>query len=219
MRRESAGIGMTSQRTRERMVTRLLEQGVRDLRVLEVMRSVPRHLFVDEALATRAYEDTALPIGSGQTISQPYAVARMTEALLNGGRPRKVLEVGTGCGYQSAVLAALADEVFSVERIGDLVRRTRQRLQALQVRNVRIRHGDGYAGWAEHAPYDAILVAAAPTQLPAALTEQLAEGGRLIVPVGGRGQQQLLLITRDGGELTQEVLEMVSFVPMVHGAL
>lgn len=219
MRRESAGIGMTSQRTRERMVTRLMEQGIRDLRVLEVMRSIPRHLFVDEALATRAYEDTALPIGSGQTISQPYAVARMTEALLGGGRPRKVLEVGTGCGYQSAVLAALADEVFSVERIGDLVRRTRQRLQTLQVRNVRIRHGDGYAGWAEHAPYDAILVAAAPTQLPAALTEQLAEGGRLIVPVGGRGQQQLLLISRDSGELAQEVLEMVSFVPMVHGAL
>lgn len=216
--RESAGIGMTSQRTRERMVTRLMEQGIRDLRVLEVMRTLPRHLFVDEALATRAYEDTALPIGSGQTISQPYAVARMTEALLNGGRPRKVLEVGTGCGYQSAVLAALADEIFSVERIGDLVRRTRERLQRLQLRNVRIRHGDGYAGWAEHGPYDGILVAAAPTQVPAALPEQLAEGGRLIVPVGNRGSQQLLCISRVGGELKQDVLEMVSFVPMVPGA-
>jgi len=216
--RGSAGIGMTSQRTRERMVTRLMEQGIRDLRVLEVMRSLPRHLFVDEALATRAYEDTALPIGNGQTISQPYAVARMTEALLDGGRPGKVLEVGTGCGYQSAVLAALAGEVFSVERIGDLVRRTRERLQGLQVRNVRIRQGDGYAGWAEHGPYDGILAAAAPTQVPAALLEQLAEGGRLIVPVGERGGQQLLRISRVDGEIKQEVLETVSFVPMVHGA-
>lgn len=216
--RETTGIGMTSQRTRERMVTRLMEQGIRDLRVLEVMRALPRHLFVDEALATRAYEDTALPIGSGQTISQPYAVARMTEALLNGGRPGKVLEIGTGCGYQSAVLAALAGEVFSVERIGDLVRRTRERLQRLQIRNIRIRHGDGYAGWAEHGPYDGILVAAAPTQVPAALLEQLAEGGRLIVPVGNRGSQQLLLVSRNNGELKQEVLEMVSFVPMVPGA-
>ena len=218
MRREASGIGMTSQRTRERMVTRLMEQGVRDMRVLEVLRSLPRHLFVDEALATRAYEDTALPIGSGQTISQPYAVARMSEALLAGGRLHKVLEVGTGCGYQSAVLAALADEVYSVERIGDLVRRTRERLQRLQIRNVRIRHGDGYAGWAEHGPYDGILVAAAPTQVPAALLEQLAEGGRLIVPVGERGSQQLLQISRIDGELKQEVLEMVSFVPMLHGA-
>lgn len=218
MMRESAGIGMTSQRTRERMVTRLMEQGIRDLRVLEVMRSLPRHLFVDEALATRAYEDTALPIGSGQTISQPYAVARMTEALLGGGRPHKVLEVGSGCGYQSAVLAALADEIFSVERIGELVRRARERLQRLHIRNVRMRHGDGYAGWAEHGPYDGILVAAAPTQVPAALLEQLAEGGRLIVPVGKRGSQQLLLVSRHNGELKQDVLEMVSFVPMVPGA-
>jgi protein-L-isoaspartate(D-aspartate) O-methyltransferase len=141
----------------------------------------------------------------------------MTEALLNGGRPRKVLQVGTGCGYQSAVLAALAEEVFSVERIGDLVRRTRERLQRLQVRNVRIRHGDGYAGWAEYGPFDGILVAAAPTQVPAALLEQLAEGGRLVVPVGTRGSQQLLLVTRSGGELKQDFLEMVSFVPMLHG--
>lgn len=215
--REAIGIGMTSARTRERMVTRLMEQGIRDLRVLEVMRSLPRHLFVDEALATRAYEDTALPIGSGQTISQPYVVARMTEALLGGGRPHKVLEVGSGCGYQSAVLAALADEIFSVERIGELVRRARERLQRLQIRNVRMRHGDGYAGWAEHGPYDGILVAAAPTQIPAALLEQLAEGGRLIVPVGKRGSQQLLLVSRHNGELKQDVLEMVSFVPMVPG--
>jgi len=218
MKRELSGIGMTSQRTRERMVTRLMEQGIRDLRVLEVMRSVPRHLFVDEALATRAYEDTALPIGSGQTISQPYVVARMTEALLAGTTANKVLEIGTGCGYQSAVLAALVGEVFSVERIGDLARRTRERLRQLQVRNVRIRHGDGFAGWAEHAPYDAILVAAAPSQVPQQLIEQLAEGGRLILPVGDRSTQQLLEIRRIGSEIEQHTLQAVSFVPMLPGA-
>ncbi len=219
MMREVHGIGMTSQRTRQRMVTRLVEQGIADLRVLEVMRTVPRHLFVDEALATRAYEDTALPIGSGQTISQPYAVARMTEALMGGKAPGKVLEVGTGCGYQSAVLASLAAEVFSVERIGDLARRSRERLRQLQVRNVRIRHGDGYAGWAEHAPYDGILVAAAPTLVPQALLDQLAEGGRLVLPVGERGgQQQLRLIERRGGEFHDEVLGTASFVPMLQGA-
>ena len=218
MKREMSGIGMTSQRTRERMITRLAEQGIRDPRVLEVMRSVPRHLFVDEALATRAYEDTALPIGNGQTISQPYVVARMSEALCADGPLAKVLEVGTGCGYQSAVLARLADEVFSVERIGDLVRRTRERLRQLQIRNVRIRHGDGYQGWSEHAPYDAILVAAAPPEVPQALLTQLADGGRLIVPVGERGNQQLRLIRRLGDEFEQQVLEMVSFVPMLPGA-
>ncbi len=218
MKRELSGIGMTSLRTRERMVTRLAEQGIRNPRILEVMRGVPRHLFVDEALATRAYEDTALPIGNGQTISQPYVVARMSEALCAAGRLGKVLEVGTGCGYQSAVLAQLADEVLSVERIGDLARKTRERLRRLQVRNVRIRHGDGYQGWAEHAPYDAILVAAAPPEVPSALLQQLADGGRLIVPVGERGSQQLLLIRRNGDGFEQEVLEMVSFVPMLPGA-
>lgn len=218
MKRETSGIGMTSQRTRERMVTRLMEQGIRDMRVLEVMRSVPRHLFMDEALATRAYEDTALPIGNGQTISQPYVVARMTEALAAGGRLKKVLEIGTGCGYQTAVLAPFVDEVFSIERIGDLTRRTRERLRTLGVRNVRIKHGDGYQGWTEHAPYDAILVAAAPPEVPQALLEQLAEGGRLVVPVGERGEQQLLMITRQGNEYVNEVLDKVSFVPMLRGA-
>ncbi len=217
MKRETNGIGMTSQRTRERMMTRLMEQGIHDLQVLEVMRSVPRHLFVDEALATRAYEDTALPIGSGQTISQPYIVARMTEALLQGERLNKVLEVGTGCGYQSAVLAPLADKVFSVERIAELAQRARERLQQLDIRNVRIRHGDGYAGWPEQAPFDGILVAAAPTQIPQALLDQLAEGGRMVLPVGQRGAQKLLLVTRQEGELKQEVLDLVAFVPMLSG--
>lgn len=217
MKQVNSGIGMTSQRTRERMASRLQEQGIRDPRVLEVMRNVPRHLFVDEALATRAYEDTALPIGHGQTISQPYIVARMTEAMLQGGRPEKVLEVGTGCGYQTAVLAPLVGKVFSVERIGELVLRTRERLHQLQVRNVRIRHGDGFAGWPEFAPYDGILVAAAPTQVPASLLEQLADGGRLVLPVGQRGDQRLLCITRHGSELQQELLDMVAFVPMLSG--
>lgn len=218
MKGGNAGIGMTSQRTRERMIGRLMEQGIRDQRVLEVMRSVPRHLFVDEALATRAYEDTALPIGCSQTISQPYVVARMTEALLADGTPRKVLEVGAGCGYQTMVLAQLIGAVYSLERIGDLARRARERLRQLNVYNARIRHGDGYQGWKEHAPYDGILVAAAPPDIPAALLEQLAPGGRLVVPVGERGSQQLLAITRRDNEYQQEVLDMVSFVPMLRGA-
>lgn len=217
MMRELSGIGMTSLRTRERMVTRLAEQGIRDPRVLEAMRNVPRHLFVDEALGTRAYEDTALPIGNGQTISQPYVVARMSE-MLAAGPLSKVLEIGAGSGYQSAVLALLATEVFSVERIGDLVRKARERLRRLQLHNVRLRHGDGYQGWAEHAPYDAILVAAAPTAIPPELSAQLADGGRMVVPVGARGTQQLLLIRRNGNEFSQEVLETVSFVPMLSGA-
>lgn len=214
---ELRGIGMTSQRTRERMVTRLVEQGIRDPRVLEAMRSVPRHLFVDEALGTRAYEDTALPIGNGQTISQPYVVARMSE-IMAAGPLAKVLEIGAGSGYQSAILALLATEVFSIERIGDLVRKARERLRRLQLHNVRLRHGDGYLGWTEHGPYDAILVAAAPTEVPAELTAQLADGGRMVIPVGTRGTQQLLLIRRNGVELTQEMLETVSFVPMLGGA-
>ena len=217
MTRELSGIGMTSLRTRERMVTRLVEQGIRDPRVLEVMRSVPRHLFVDEALGTRAYEDTALPIGNGQTISQPYVVARMSEILATGPLS-KVLEIGAGSGYQSAILALLASEVFSVERVGDLVRKARERLRRLQIHNVRLRHGDGYQGWSEYGPYDAILVAAAPAEVPSELTAQLADGGRMVLPVGTRGTQQLLLIRRSGAEFTREVLETVSFVPMLSGA-
>jgi len=211
------GIGMTSQRTRERLVQRLMDKGIRDPRVLEAMRNLPRHLFVDEALSSRAYEDTALPIGFGQTISQPYVVARMTEAVLEV-KPRKVLEIGTGCGYQTAVLAALVDEVFTIERIGGLYDKARRNIQNLKFHNIRMRHGDGYQGWPAQSPFDAILVAAAPPQLPEALLNQLSDGGRLIIPVGGNGQQQLVSVIRQGNELKQEVLETVSFVPMLSGA-
>ena len=169
-----SGIGMTSARTRERLVARLREQGIGDSQVLDRIRSVPRHLFVDEALASRAYEDTALPIGHGQTISQPYIVARMTEALIEGGAPRKVLEIGTGCGYQTAVLAPLVVTLYSVERIAALQQRARKVLRDLRIRNVHMRHGDGFEGWAAYAPFDGIIVAAAAHSVPPALLEQLA---------------------------------------------
>lgn len=212
-----AGIGMTSARTRERLIQRLREQKITDPRVLEQIRNVPRHLFVDEALATRAYEDTALPIGQGQTISQPYVVARMTEALLEGTPPRKVLEIGTGCGYQTAVLAPLVTVVYSIERIGNLLERARARLKELGVRNVHLRHGDGFQGWAAHAPYDAILMAAAPLALPPVLFDQLAPGGRLIAPVGPEGRQELVRMTKRGEEIHTEKLGLVSFVPLLKG--
>lgn len=211
------GIGMTSQRTRERLVQRLMDKGIGNQRVLEVMRNLPRHLFVDEALSSRAYEETALPIGFGQTISQPYVVARMTEAILEV-EPHKVLEIGTGCGYQTAVLASLVDEVYSLERIGGLYDKARRNINNLKLHNIRMRHGDGFQGWPAQAPFDAILVAAAPSHLPEALLHQLADGGRLIIPVGRNGEQQLVSVTRQGNELKQEVLEMVSFVPMLSGA-
>lgn len=212
------GIGMTSARTRERLVTRLREQGIRDAAVLNLIRSTPRHLFVDEALASRAYEDTALPIGFGQTISQPYIVARMTAALLAEGVPEKVLEVGTGCGYQTLILAALVKQVFTVERLALLQQRARQTLSALKIRNVRFRHADGGWGWAQYAPYDGILVTAAPAEVPPALLEQLAVGGRMVIPVGGQSSQELLLITRrDAAHCAREVLDRVSFVPLVGG--
>jgi protein-L-isoaspartate(D-aspartate) O-methyltransferase len=212
-----AGIGMTSARTRERLIQRLREQKIQDPRVLEQIRNVPRHLFVDEALGTRAYEDTALPIGQGQTISQPYVVARMTEALLEGTPPRKVLEIGTGCGYQTAVLAPLVSYVYSVERIGALLERARPRLKELGIRNVHLRHGDGFQGWAAHAPYDAILMAAAPLALPSILFDQLAPGGRLIAPVGPEGRQELVRVTKRGDEMHTEKLGLVSFVPLLKG--
>jgi len=212
-----SGIGMTSARTRDRLVQRLREQGIHDLRVLERMRNLPRHIFVDEALASRAYEDTALPIGWGQTISQPYIVARMTQALLAAGLPGKVLEVGFGCGYQTAVLAPFAGRILAIERVEPLVVPTRQRLKELEVDNVRLKHGDGMKGWPTQAPFDGILVAAAPFAVPQALVEQLAVGGRLIVPVGPEGQQQLLRITRRENGLKQEVLEKVAFVPLLAG--
>jgi protein-L-isoaspartate(D-aspartate) O-methyltransferase len=212
-----SGIGMTSARTRDRLVQRLRDQGIHDLRVLERIRNVPRHIFVDEALASRAYEDTALPIGWGQTISQPYIVARMTQALISGGLPEKVLEVGFGCGYQTAVLAPFAQKIFSIERVEPLVARARQRLKELGIRNVKLKHGDGMKGWPTQAPFDGIMVAAAPLTLPETLVQQLAIGGRLIVPVGPDGQQQLLRITRREQGVQKEVLGAVSFVPLLAG--
>jgi protein-L-isoaspartate(D-aspartate) O-methyltransferase len=211
-----AGIGMTSQRTRERLVQRLADKGIHDPRVLEAMRTIPRHLFVDEALASRAYEDTALPIGFGQTISQPYIVALMSEEIMRVA-PRKVLEIGTGCGYQAAVLACLVEEVYSIERVAGLHERARQNLQPLKLHSLRLRHGDGYQGWPSQAPFDAILVAAAPAQIPQALLDQLADGGKLVIPVGRAGEQRLLAVQRQGETFSQQVLEMVSFVPMISG--
>ncbi len=212
-----SGIGMTSARTRERLVQRLKDQGIRNPAVLDQIRNVPRHMFVDEALATRAYEDTALPIGLGQTISQPYVVARMTEALLEGTAPRKILEVGTGCGYQTAVLSPLVSTIYSIERIGDLLTRTRVRLRDLNIRNVQFRHGDGFKGWVAHAPYDAIIVAAAPELIPDALLKQLSPGGRLIAPIGPEGRQELRRVVRRGDDYHQEMLGLVSFVPLLKG--
>lgn len=208
---------MTSQRARNRLVEQLRRMGIETEAVLEVMRTTPRHLFVDEALASRAYENTALPIGYGQTISQPYIVAAMTAALYTTGSLERVLEVGAGCGYQSAVLAQLAKRVFSVERIAALANKLRQRLLDLRINNVRVRHGDGYQGWPAHAPFDAILVAAAPVRVPAPLFEHLAIGGRLIIPVGRAGHQQMCLFTRTVEGIEETVLERVSFVPLLEG--
>jgi len=208
---------MTSRRTRERLVERLRSEGIRDPRILESIRSVPRHIFVDEALASRAYEDTALPIGAGQTISQPFVVARMTEALVAGGVLDRVLEIGAGCGYQTAILARFAAKVYSVERLETLLKQARERMHALAIHNVRMRHGDGNEGWPEYAPFDGILVAAAPPSIPQALIDQLAEGGRLVIPVGDTGAQDLKLVTKINGEVNEQVLEKVAFVPMVSG--
>jgi protein-L-isoaspartate(D-aspartate) O-methyltransferase len=218
-----SGIGMTSARTRERLVQRLMEQGIVDNRVLDRIRSVPRHLFVDEALASRAYEDTALPIGFGQTISQPYVVAKMTEALLVAGAPEKVLEIGTGCGYQSAVLAPFVKDIYSIERISSLLGKARRTLRELRLRNVHFRHDDGNNGWPARAPFDAILLAAAPRALPPLLLDQLAVGGRLIAPVGPDGKQELLCFTKKmdsaKGEVRIDVKSLgpVSFVPLLPG--
>jgi protein-L-isoaspartate(D-aspartate) O-methyltransferase len=212
-----SGIGMTSARTRDRLVQRLREQGIRSPAVLDRIRNVPRHIFVDEALASRAYEDTALPIGYGQTISQPYIVARMTEALLEGGPLFNVLEVGTGCGYQTAVLAPLVDKLYTIERIEPLLKRAKERVRELGIKNVRFRHGDGYRGWPAHAPYDGMLVAAAPLRVPDALLEQLKVGGRLIVPVGAEGAQELVRYTRRELKMERQSLGPVAFVPLLEG--
>lgn len=207
---------MTSQRTRDRLITRLREQGILDERVLEVMAAIPRHLFVDEALAHRVYEDTALPIGFNQTLSQPYTVARMTELALEHGSLGRVLEIGSGSAYQSVVLAQFASEVYAIERIKPLLEKARQRLRALKVRNVRCLHGDGFNGWAEFAPFDVILCAAAPEALPTGLLEQLSPDGFLLAPVGGN-KQHLVRARRTSEGLEQEIVEPANFVPMVPG--
>ncbi len=213
------GSGMTSQRTRDRMIMRLIEQGIRDERVLRVMQTTPRHIFVDEALASRAYEDTALPIGYNQTISQPYIVARMTELLLEN-RPSlaRVLEIGTGCGYQTAILAQLVENVYSVERILPLQKKAITHTELLQLKNIRYAYSDGSWGWAEYAPYDGILVAAAPNEVPEALLQQLAVGGVMLIPVGNQDDGQVLQrITRTENYFQVEELDPVIFVPFLAG--
>lgn len=212
------GIGMTSQRTRDRLIERLREQGIRNIEVLSVMRDLPRHVFVDEALASRAYEDTALPIGQGQTISQPFIVAKMTEILLEGKEKKKVLEVGTGSGYQTAVLSRLVDRVFSVERIAPLQNQARERFYQQKLNNIRLKHSDGSWGWPDNAPYDGIIVTCAPEQVPKELLNQLAPGGRLVIPVGGT-EQSLRVIDRNGNSFEQTELDAVSFVPLLSGQI
>ncbi len=211
------GIGMTSRRTRERMISRLREQGITNRKVLAVMTETPRHIFVDEALASRAYEDTALPIGHNQTISQPYIVAKMTELLLEKGPLRNVLEIGTGCGYQTAILAKLVDQLYSVERIAPLMKKARDTLWELDIKTVGFKHSDGGWGWPEHAPFDGILAAAAPSEIPEALLDQLALGGILIIPVGQEGVQYLHRVTRTENGFEDEVIERVTFVPFLTG--
>lgn len=211
------GIGMTSPRSRDRLIRSLREMGIQSAEVLGAIRDTPRHIFVDEALASRAYENNALPIGHGQTISQPYIVARMTEALLDGGAMEKVLEIGTGCGYQAVVLARLVGKVYSVERIEALARKAREKARMLKFRNIRIDHSDGNQGWPEYAPYDGIVVTAAPLGVPAVLLDQLGPSGRLVIPVGLPGEQELFLISRTEEGFHEERLDWVSFVPMLEG--
>ena len=226
---EARGLGMTSQRARDRLIERLQAEGIADKRVLDVMRRLPRHLFIEEALASRAYEDTALPIGQAQTISQPWVVARMTEALIAHALPKNVLEIGTGSGYQAAVLAALVENVYTVERIDELLRNARRRFRKLTIENVRSKHADGKLGWAEHAPYDAIMLTAADDRVPDGLFAQLAPDGVLVAPVGKPGAQRLMRYRRVGqthadadkpvekADWVGESLDTVSFVPLLGG--
>jgi len=214
---DMSGIGMTSQRTRFRLLDRLREKGIEDETLLEIMGRTPRHIFIDEALAHRAYEDTALPIGFNQTISQPFVVALMTQALFRNGRLNRVLEIGTGCGYQTSILAQLADKVYTVERIKGLQSKARDKLRKLGLRNVYYRHSDGGMGWQEQAPFDGIIVTASPREVPGELLEQLASDGSMVVPVGDDGNQTLQLITCEDGEFRHEVIERVKFVPMLGG--
>ena len=210
------GIGMTSQRTRNRLVQRLRDAGIINEEVLNVIATTPRHLFIDEALAHRAYEDNALPIGNGQTISQPYTVARMTESLLAGGPLSRVLEIGTGSGYQTAILSPLVKTLYSVERIEPLHIKAVERLETLGYGNVHLALSDGSWGWPEHGPYDGILAAAAPEDVPPSLLEPLADGGRMVLPIGGE-EQKLILITRRGDHFTRKTLEAAKFVPFLPG--
>jgi protein-L-isoaspartate(D-aspartate) O-methyltransferase len=216
-----SGIGMTSQRTRDRLVQRLQEQGIRNQAVLDVIRTTPRHIYLDEALAHRAYEDSALPIGFQQTLSQPYIVARMTELLFAAGPCRRILEVGTGSGYQTTVLAKMSgvEQVFSVERIQPLLERARERLRELRLFNVQLRLADGAMGWPDRAPFDGILSAAAPREIPAELIDQLAVGGRLVAPEGDDQNQQLVVITRTEEGIEREAIEPVRFVPLLSGVV
>jgi protein-L-isoaspartate(D-aspartate) O-methyltransferase len=220
MKNHIQGIGMTSQRTRDRLVERLREKGIQNDRVLAVIRTTPRHLFIDEALAHRAYEDSSLPIGQGQTISQPYIVARMTEIILQEGVPDKVLEVGTGSGYQSAILAKLVPKVYTVERINGLLMKARACHRALRLNNVYTKHSDGSWGWPDKAPYPAIMVTAAPEHVPESLLQQLSIGGRMVIPVGTiSGEQALKLITRTADGFEERTLSAVRFVPLLDGAV
>lgn len=213
------GIGMTSQRTRDRLILRLREEGISNESVLDVMSQIPRHIFVDEALASRSYEDTALPIGHGQTISQPYIVARMTELLLEKGDLGRVLEVGTGSGYQTAILSPFVEQVFTVERISALLEQAKEKHKALGLTNINYSLSDGSWGWPKHAPFDAIIATAAPEEIPEELPEQLIDGGRLIIPHGTSVQQRLSIIDRDGDNFIRTDLDMVNFVPLVREKL
>jgi protein-L-isoaspartate(D-aspartate) O-methyltransferase len=213
----AGGRGMTSQRARDRLVATLRGEGISDPRVLDVIRTTPRHLFIDEALASRAYENTALPIGLGQTISQPWVVARMTELLIERAIPDRVLEVGTGSGYQAAVLSQLVGTVYTVERIEELLRKTRRLFRTMKLENIRTRHDDGNIGWTAEAPFDAIVLTAAGETVPRALCEQLAEGGVLVAPLGPAGSQRLTRIRREGESWPREEFEAVSFVPLLGG--
>lgn len=213
------GIGMTSQRTRDRLVERLLDQGIKNFKVLDVMRTIPRHIFLDEALAHRAYEDASLPIGFQQTLSRPYTVARMTELLLAAGPLTRVLEVGTGSGFQTAVLSQLVDSVYSVERIRPLQEKARQRLRFLKARNVTFKHADGEFGWSERGPFDGIISTAAPERIPEELIEQLTVGGRLVLPVGDNREQHLTLVEKTENEVIVSIVEPAFFVPLKSGVI
>jgi len=211
---------MTSQRTRDRLIERLRTKGIQNENVLDAMRIMPRHLFVDEAMSSRAYEDSSLPIGHGQTISQPFIVARMTEILLSRGTPDAVLEVGTGSGYQAAILSQLVPKVYSVERIVALQTQARERYHMLGINNIALKHSDGSWGWPQFGPYKAIIVTAAPEEVPPGLLEQLDIGGIMVIPVGSQqGVQKLLLITREANQYVEEELDAVKFVPMLNGAV